>query len=54
MRTSVSETESWVGMNSCRFGVYFVLVPSHVRSACLVANCNSPIFSQFDFCGYRC
>ena len=37
MRTSVSETESLVSMNSCRFGVYFVLVPSHLRSACLVA-----------------
>ena len=23
----MSETESLVGMNSCRFGVYFVLVP---------------------------
>ena len=27
MYTSASETESLVGMNSCRFGVYFVLVP---------------------------
>ena len=27
MYTSVSETESLIGMNSCRFGVYFVLVP---------------------------
>ena len=37
MRTSVSETESLVGMNSCKFRVYFVLVPSHLRSAILVA-----------------
>ena len=27
MYTSVSETETLIGMNSCRFGVYFVLVP---------------------------
>ena len=27
MYTSASKTESLVGMNSCRFGVYFVLVP---------------------------
>ena len=26
MYTSASETENLVGMNSCRFGVYFVLV----------------------------
>ena len=37
VRTSVSETESLVSMNSCRFGAYFVLVPSHLRSAILVA-----------------
>ena len=37
MHTSVSETESLVGMNSCSFGVYFVLVPLHLRSAILFA-----------------
>ena len=37
MYTSASETESLVGMNSGRFGVYFVLVPSHLRFVCLVA-----------------
>ena len=37
VRTSVSTTESLVGMNSSRFGVYFALVPSHLRSACRVA-----------------
>ena len=44
MCTSVSETESLVGMNSCRFGIYFVLV---LRSACLVA---TVLFSRSSTC----
>ena len=52
------ERESLVGMNSCRFEVYFVLFliiglqKSHLRSVCLVATVR--VFSQSDFCGYCC
>ena len=54
----VRPRQSLVGMNSCRFGDYFVLVPiffpvykSHINTACLVT---VRFFSQFDFCGYCC
>ena len=58
VHTSASETESLIGMNSCKFGVYFVLVPIFFRFTkvilTLYVSCNGQIFSQFDFCGYCC
>ena len=54
VRTSVSETESLVGMNSFRFGVYFALVP--IFCVCVY---KSPIYAlhvllqQSDFLTFR-
>ena len=48
VHTSASETESLVGMNSCRFEFILFWFRFFFFSG------SSPIFSQFDFCGYCC